>query len=59
MNDDLKKKDNLTDVVEQLPKADISEIPKTSDSDPKPKDEQQVVNSEGEVITLNQKENKK
>lgn len=59
MNDNLKKKDNLTDVVEQLPKSDTSEIPKASESDPKPKkDEQQVINSEGEVITLGQKEDK-
>lgn len=48
-------KDNLTDVVEHLPKADASPISRISESDPKGKNGQQVVNSDGEVITLQQK----
>lgn len=37
-----KKKDNLTDVVEQLPKVQVST----------PQSDQQVVNPAGEVVTL-------
>jgi hypothetical protein len=55
----MKKKDNLTDVVEQLPKAETFEAPKTEEEKSKKEPEQQVVNSEGEVITLGQKEDKK
>lgn len=41
---DRQEKDNLTDLVEQLPRPGTSTPP--------PQTEQQVVNSEGQVITL-------
>ncbi len=40
-----KRKDNLTDVVEQLPKVEIS-------TSVEPSKEQQVVNPAGELVTL-------
>jgi hypothetical protein len=46
-----KKKDNLTDVVEQLPKVE------TSDESNSPKD-QQVIDSDGDIITLGNKPKK-
>lgn len=48
----LKKKDNLTDFVEELPEAEVVETPE-------PQEEQQVVDSEGELITLANKSKKK
>ena len=47
----LKRKDNLTDVVEQLPKAPVS-IPAQSSND------QQVLNPMGELVTLGQDKGK-
>jgi len=44
----MKQKDNLTDVVQQLPK---EPAPKPTNP-PEPKKPQQVVSSDGEVITL-------
>lgn len=44
----LKKKDNLTDVVEKLPKVEVSQTPE-------PVKNQQVIDSEGEIITLGNK----
>lgn len=44
----LKKKDNLTDFVEKLPKVEVSQTPE-------PAKNQQVVDSEGEIITLGNK----
>lgn len=41
----LKKKDNLTDFVEKLPEVEANQTPE-------PQEEQQVVDSEGELITL-------
>lgn len=53
------KKDNLTDVVERLPKPVVTEKPNTGPSNNEAKPEkpapQQVVNSSGETITLGQK----
>lgn len=46
-----KRKDNLTDVVEKLPKVEVN-------NSPKPPKNQQVVNVDGEVITLANKNNK-
>lgn len=43
------KKDNLTDVVQQLPKQPAAQPPQQPDS---PKPDQQVVNGNGETITL-------
>ena len=48
----IKKKDNLTDIVEQLPKVE------TSDDTNSPKD-QQVRDSDGDIITLGNKPQKK
>ncbi|MFM2381524.1 MAG: hypothetical protein RLZZ76_291 [Candidatus Parcubacteria bacterium] len=47
----LKRKDNLTDVVEQLPKAPVS-TPAQSSND------QQVLNPMGELVTLGQEKGK-
>lgn len=44
----LKKKDNLTDFVEKLPEVEANQTPE-------PQEEQQVVDSEGELITLGNK----
>jgi hypothetical protein len=44
----LKKKDNLTDFVEKLPKVEVSQTPE-------PAKNQQVVDNEGELITLSNK----
>ncbi len=46
-----KRKDNLTDVVEQLPKVDVSASSNSGG-------DQQVVNPAGELVTLGQKEEK-
>jgi len=40
-----KRKDNLTDIVEQLPKVEVN-------NNPKPAKNQQVMNSDGELVTL-------
>lgn len=47
----LKRKDNLTDVVEQLPKNEVV-------NNPNPPKNQQVVGVDGEMITLGHKSNK-
>jgi hypothetical protein len=48
----IKRKDNLTDLAEELPKVEVVE-------NPNPPKNQQVVDSEGELITLGNKNKKK
>jgi hypothetical protein len=57
MQDNAKKKDNLTDLVEELPKAETFEASKTEEK-PKKEPEQQVVGNNGEIITLGQEKRK-
>ena len=47
------RKDNLTDVVERLPKTPVATG--NNGNDQKPKPQETVVNNNGEVITLGQK----
>jgi len=51
----IQRKDNLTDVVERLPKAETFEFA----NKPNGKQEQQVIGNNGEIVTLQQKMNKK
>jgi len=46
-----KRKDNLTDVVEQLPKVDVS-------ASAEPSKDQQVINPAGELVTLGHEKDK-
>ena len=50
------KKDNLTDVVEQLPKVTIPAG--NTSNEPRPQPQQQVINNNGETVTLGQKDSK-
>jgi len=50
-----KRKDNFTDVVEQLPRIQLTEAPQASTPAPSKPSEQQVVSSSGETVTLGNK----
>lgn len=55
----IKRKDNLTDVIEQLPKVETVNVPKPPEKKPEKKPEQTVIGNGGETITLGQKSDKK